>query len=118
MPLSFDVPYQPPHLGDSWCWMPKIPDRIDARRRRVLEALLAKAGTKAKIDEFFRSTAELGAGNDEHAALQEFGRLVKRRKEEMAFLAKPVPRTRPWPLLPPGSDDDTPPSIGGKTPRR
>jgi hypothetical protein len=83
--------YCPSLIGTEWFWVPTIPDRIDARRRHVLEAVLAKAGINAKIDEFFRSTAELGAGNDEFAALQEFSELVKKRKALRAFLAQPVP---------------------------
>ena len=70
MPRSFRVPYVPSDFGDDWCWIPKLPDRIDARRRAVLEAVLALAQVKAMIDEFFRPTAELGAGNDEAAALR------------------------------------------------
>jgi hypothetical protein len=115
MPLHPATPrYSAPFLGDDWHWAPTIPDRIDARRRPVLEAALARAKVTAKIDEFFRPTDQLGAGNDEFAALREFHRFFARCRETLARRARPIPRISSnfgwgFPFLGHGGD-----AIGGR----
>jgi hypothetical protein len=101
------TPYHPPFYSDHLRWTPRGPDRLDAARRPEFEARLVAAKMTVEIGEFFRPTDQLGAGNDEAAALAEFNPLFVSRKAVLDHLAQPVPH------LPKNWRQDFPPSSGG-----
>ncbi len=84
-------PYRLTATSDYTQWIPRGPDRLDAERRPALQARLDQHKVTVNIDEFFRATDQLGAGNIEKPALDEFDRHLAARIEVLEQVAKPVP---------------------------
>lgn len=83
--------YTPPPCDDSRKWIPRCPDRIDAVKQPELQARIVAAKIDRDISEFFRPADQLGAGNDEKRALEDFERQFAYDKELFAVLNTPVP---------------------------
>ena len=86
-----EPPYRLPEDSDYTKWIPRGPDRLDAERRPALQDRLDEHKITVNIDEFFRATDQLGVGNIEKAALDEFNRLLADRIKLLEHLAQPAP---------------------------
>ena len=83
--------YTPPPCDDSRKWIPRCPDRLDAAKQPELQERVTAAKIDRDISEFFRPADQLGAGNDEKRAMEDFERLFAYDKELFAVLNTPVP---------------------------
>jgi hypothetical protein len=75
------VSYTPPPCDDGRKWMPDCPDRLDAASQPKLQERITAARIGRDIAEFFRATDQLGAGNDEKLAMEDFERQFVRDEE-------------------------------------
>jgi hypothetical protein len=83
--------YTPPNCDDTKRWMPRCPDRLDVTKQPELQARIVAAKIDRDISEFFRPADQLGAGNDEKRAMEDFERQFAYDKELFAVLNSPVP---------------------------
>jgi hypothetical protein len=83
--------YAPPSCDDGRKWIPNCPDRLDAARLPKLQERITAARIDRDIAEFFRAPDQLGAGNDEKRAMEDFQRQFVRDEETFKVLNSPVP---------------------------
>jgi hypothetical protein len=86
--------------NDGRKWIPGCPDRLDAASQSKLQERITAARIDRDIAEFFRAPDQLGAGNDEKLAMEDFQRQFVRDEDTFKVLNSPVPHVpSPYELI-------------------